>query len=96
MADILFIEGLDDYLKIHLQPDNTSKNRAEVPRPIVARMTMKAMMERLPNHSFSRVHRSYIVPLNRIEAIRNKTILLGDREIPIGASYETDLVNRLG
>lgn len=96
LADILFIEGLDDYLKIHLQPDNTSKNRAEVPRPIVARMTMKAMMERLPSHSFSRVHRSYIVPLNRIEAIRNKTILLGDREIPIGASYETDLVNRLG
>ncbi|QMW05282.1 LytR/AlgR family response regulator transcription factor [Spirosoma foliorum] len=91
LADILFIEGLDDYLKIHFQSEKGAANR-----PIVARMTMKAMLERLPSDRFSRVHRSYIVPLQRIEAVRNKTILLEGREIPIGASYETDLLNRLG
>ncbi|MVM33655.1 response regulator [Spirosoma sp. HMF4905] len=96
LADILFIEGLDDYLKIHFQPTSTGKNRTDIPRPIVARMTMKAMMERLPSTDFARVHRSYIVPLNRIETIRNKAILLDGREIPIGASYEADLLNRFG
>ncbi|GAB3697573.1 LytTR family DNA-binding domain-containing protein [Spirosoma flavus] len=89
-TDIVLIEGLDDYLKIHLQPGN----RTDVARPIVARMTMKTMQERLPPADFIRVHRSYIVPLRRIEAVRNKTIFIGGREIPIGASYEADFQNR--
>ena len=76
--DLLFIEGLDDYLKIHIQ--NT--------KPLVARMTIKAMLEKLPAKDFARVHRSYIVPLKRIERVRNKMITLGGEEIPIGASYE--------
>ena len=68
LSDILFIEGLDDYLKIHLQSSN---------RPIVARMTMKSMLEKLPqvdtpDGQFIRVHRSYIVPFNRIEGMRGK------------------------
>ncbi|QDK80137.1 response regulator transcription factor [Spirosoma sp. KCTC 42546] len=96
LADILFIEGLDDYVKIHLRTDKDGRNQASVPRPLVARMTLKVMMERLPNHEFCRVHRSYIVPLTRIEAIRNKTILVAGHEIPIGSSYEADLLNRLG
>ena len=50
VSDILFIEGLDDYLKIHLE--NT--------KPIVARMTMKSMTEKLPSRDFIRVHRSFI------------------------------------
>lgn len=78
LADIRYIEGLDDYLKIHL--DNA--------KPIVARMTMKAMVESLPESSFMRVHRSYIVPLARVTMVRNKTIQIGDAQIPIGGSYE--------
>ncbi|NID09951.1 LytR/AlgR family response regulator transcription factor [Fibrivirga algicola] len=84
-ADILFIEGLDDYLKVHLASTN---------RPIVARMTMKAIAEKLPDAQFIRVHRSYIVPFARIDGLRNKTILLTEREIPIGASYEAALLSR--
>ncbi|MBN8820611.1 MULTISPECIES: LytTR family DNA-binding domain-containing protein [unclassified Spirosoma] len=91
LADILFIEGLDDYLKIHLDP-----NSPHGPRPIVARMTMKAMQERLVNANFMRVHRSYIVPLNRIEAVRNKTLFIASREVPVGASYEAEFLNRFG
>lgn len=78
VADILYIEGLDDYLKIHL-PNH---------KPVVARMTMKAILEKLPPKEFVRVHRSFIVPLSRIESIRNKVISLAGIEIPIGTSYE--------
>lgn len=96
LADILYIEGLDDYLKIHLQPTRHTDGKADVPRPVVARMTMKAILERLPSTEFVRVHRSYIVPVKRIEAVRNKTLFIGNREIPIGASYEADILGRFG
>lgn len=79
-SDILFIEGLDDYLKIHIENS----------KPVVARMTMKAMVEKLPVHDFIRVHRSYIIPFHRIENVRNKLITLAGEEVPIGSSYEKD------
>lgn len=84
LKDILFIEGLDDYLKIHLlnQP------------ALVIRMTMKVMLEKLPAHAFVRVHRSYIVSLSKIDQVRNKTILIGTHEIPIGSSYEANFHTR--
>lgn len=78
VADILYIEGLDDYLKIHISNQS----------PVVARMTMKVMMEKLSPTEFIRVHRSYIVPLARIEMVRNKIIYLAGEEIPVGSSYE--------
>lgn len=77
-SDILFIEGLDDYLRIHLHQQ----------QPLIVRMTMKALLEKLPPNAFIRVHRSYIVPFDRIELVRNKTILIAGQEIPIGNSYE--------
>jgi DNA-binding LytR/AlgR family response regulator len=78
ISEIEFIEGLDDYLKIHLPGGKT----------IVARMTMKSMLEKLPAKEFMRVHRSYIVPFSRIETVRNKVIMVHGEEIPIGSSYE--------
>jgi two-component system, LytTR family, response regulator len=76
--DILFIEGLDDYLKIHLTQQ----------KPIIARLTMKALLEKLPADIFVRVHRSYIVSLTHIEKLRNKVITIAGTEIPVGISYE--------
>ncbi len=84
VADIMFVEGLDDYLKIHLHQS----------KPIVARLTMKSLMQQLPAEDFIRVHRSFIVPFSRIESVRNKIIQLADEEIPIGASYEADFQKR--
>jgi DNA-binding LytR/AlgR family response regulator len=84
LADILFIEGLDDYLKIHIQDSKT----------VVARMTMKALLQKLPETEFIRVHRSYIVPFSRIENVRNKVISLAGEEIPVGSSYEADFFKR--
>lgn len=90
LSDILFIEGLDDYLKIHIQ---------NMAHPIVARMTMKTMLQKLQEADpetdrFIRVHRSYILPFSRIEQVRNRVITLAGEEIPIGISYEADFFKR--
>lgn len=77
-SDILYIEGLDDYIRIWM----------EGRKPLVARMTMKAVMEKLPARYFIRVHRSYIVPFKAIQQVRNKVISVGDMDITIGSSYE--------
>jgi DNA-binding LytR/AlgR family response regulator len=84
LEDIVYVEGLDDYLKINLLGR----------KPLVARMTMKAMLEKLPAKEFIRVHRSFIVPLARIDKVRNKTIYIGEIEIPVGSSFEEDF-NRI-
>lgn len=78
LEDILFIEGLDDYLKIHLRGG----------KPVIARLTIKSMVEKLPPAEFIRVHRSYVVPLKKIDSVRNKMIHIGQEEIPIGSSFE--------
>lgn len=84
-SDIQLIEGLDDYIKIHLN-DN---------RPIVARLTMKSVLSRLPAEQFVRIHRSYILPVNKIESVRNKTVTIAGRQLPIGLSYEESFMSRI-
>ena len=84
LDDILYIEAFADYLKIYLPNRKT----------ITARLTMKSIIEKLPASRFVRVHRSFILPIDRILSIRNKIIYIEGREIPIGTSYEEDL-NRL-
>ncbi|MBE7172628.1 MAG: response regulator transcription factor [Williamsia sp.] len=81
LTDILFIEGLDNYLKIYLHNGT----------PIVVRLTMKALMEKLNPRDFIRVHRSYIIPVNRIEAVKQKMITVAGDEIPVGKNYEDNL-----
>lgn len=84
IADVHLIEGMDDYLRIHLQDK----------APLLVRMTMKAILSQLPAARFIRVHRSYIVNLASIVNIRNKTIYLEGKEIPIGISYEKEFFSR--
>lgn len=84
LADILYIEGLADYLKIHIRDRKT----------IVTRMPMKDMMEKLQSTDFIRVHRSFILPFSKIEAVRGTTIFMGDKEFPIGRTYADDFFSR--
>jgi DNA-binding LytR/AlgR family response regulator len=76
LKDIEYIEALDDYIKIYIKP-----------YPILTLMTLKGVMEKLPAQLFARVHRSYIVPLNRIEKFSRNKIQIAGKEIPIGSSY---------
>ena len=73
-SDILLIEGLDDYIRIHLKGKT----------PITARFSMKNIIEKLPDTEFVRVHRSYIIPIRKIKSIFNKTVPIEDFIIPIG------------
>lgn len=84
LAEILYIEGLGDYLKVHYG-DN---------KLVVARMTMKNILAKLTPNEFLRVHRSFIVPFSKIENVRNKTIYIKEQEIPIGTSYENDFFKK--
>lgn len=85
LQDISYIEGLGDYLKIHM-PEK---------KPIVVRMTMKNMLDKLPVSDFIRVHRSFIVPFAKVESVRNKTIKITGVTIPIGASFEEAFMERM-
>jgi DNA-binding LytR/AlgR family response regulator len=84
ISDILYIEGLDDYLKIFLHNQKT----------VVARMTMKSILERLPPNEFVRVHRSYIIPFSRIENVRNKVVSIAGQKISVGNSFEENFFKR--
>ncbi len=84
LNELLFVEGLDNYLKIHLLGDRT----------LVLRLTLKALLDKLPTSNFVRVHRSYIVALDKIEVVRSKLIRIGEEEIPIGSSYEKEFSAR--
>lgn len=79
--DILLIEGLDDYIQIHL--NNQSK--------IVARLSMKSILDKIPVSLFVRVHRSYIIPIKKVKAIVNKNIQIEDFVIPIGETYKEEV-----
>lgn len=84
LADIIYIEGLDDYLKLYFKDQ----------KPVIARLTMKAMLEKLPATQFARVHRSYIVSFNYVESLRNKIITVNGVEIPLSSSYEEAFLKR--
>ncbi|MCF2221604.1 LytTR family DNA-binding domain-containing protein [Chryseobacterium sp. PS-8] len=82
--DIILIEGLDDYIQIHLTDHSK----------ITARSSMKNILEKLSEKDFVRVHRSYIVPVNLIKMIVNQNIHIGEFIIPIGETYK-DAVMKL-
>lgn len=82
LDDILFIEGLDNYIKIHFLKDKT----------LLVRMSMKAIAEKLPAAEFIRVHRSFIVPLSKVTSVRNKIIHIDKQEIPIGTNYVDEVL----
>ena len=77
--DILYIEGLKDYVKVFL------KNN---PKPILSITSMKAIEAKLPESSFMRVHRSFIVNLNCIEIIERFRIVFGNIHIPVSDQYK--------
>lgn len=82
--NILFVEALADYVIIQTEH-----------RKHIVHFTMKGIANRLPEDDFVRTHRSYIVNLDRIEALEDNSIVMGDKYIPVGASYKEALLDRL-
>ena len=83
---ITYIEGLKDYVKIHLNNGTA---------PILSLMRLKALEDTLPKEDFVRVHKSFIIRLAAIEAIERNHILIGPSRIPIGDTYQTALYQAL-
>ncbi|WP_455673136.1 LytR/AlgR family response regulator transcription factor [Phocaeicola sp.] len=83
---ILYIEGLKDYLKIHVENE---------PKPILSLISMKAMEEKLPSSRFIRIHRSFIVQKSKIKIIDRGRIVFGKEYIPISDSYKQELQSYL-
>lgn len=79
LKNILYIEGLKDYIKIYEE---------NAPKPILSLMSMKSMEELLPSSRFMRVHRSYIVQKDKIRVIDRGRIVFGKNYIPISDSYK--------
>lgn len=76
--DISYIEGLKDYIKIHLK--STSKN-------VITRMSMKSLEEQLPAAQFVRVHKSYIVSVKHVTAVRKNSVFIDAIELPVSDNY---------
>jgi len=82
--EILFIESLADYIKIHLKDKN-----------VVTRETISSIEAKLPQQDFLRVHRSFIVALNSIDSFTSELVEIGKKQIPISRSYKETVLKKL-
>jgi DNA-binding LytR/AlgR family response regulator len=84
MSGILFMEADDNSTHVH-----TSQRRYTVPR------MLKEVLEELPQGRVERVHRSYAVNLDRVMAVSDNGLHVGDRWLPIGRSFRPEVMKRL-
>lgn len=85
--EIIYIQGLKDYIKLHII--NSDKS-------ILTLSSFKDIQDKLPSNQFIRVHRSYIVNTSFIRSVQKTKILIDDIRIPIGETYKDDVFKRLG
>lgn len=79
LSDILYVEGMKDYVKIYV----TSSGK-----PVITRQNLKGMERKLPPGDFARIHKSYIIRLDKITEIKRDWVCLGDNEIPCSMDKE--------
>lgn len=77
-TNILYIESMQDYIKIHLQDE----------KPVMTLLTLKKVLAMLPREKFQQIHRSYIVAVDKIKSLQQKTVELANNiQLPVGNSY---------
>jgi two-component system, LytTR family, response regulator len=87
LDDIMWVEGLKDYIKIHLKSSS---------KPVITRMTMKSVEEVLPGNRFIRIHKSYIAAMDFITSVRKSSVLIGPMELPVSDTYQDALMKLTG
>ncbi|HXB07546.1 MAG TPA: LytTR family DNA-binding domain-containing protein [Puia sp.] len=85
-ADVLYVEGVKDYVKIYL---------ASSARPVLTRMTLKALEEKLAPPAFIRTHKSFLVSVKKITTVKRDLVCIGDKEIPVSVSYKGNITRLL-
>jgi len=79
IIDVIWVEGLKDYIKIHLKSTN---------KVIVSRMSMKSIEEQLPSSVFLRIHKSYIISKEYVTSLKKSSIFIENIELPVGDTYK--------
>lgn len=79
LSQVLYFEGLKDYIKIWIENN---------PKPILTLMSLKSLEEELPEVSFMRVHRSFIVSLNHINSLERSQVIVGNKRITVSEQYK--------
>lgn len=87
MDHITYVEGLKDYIKIF---------QLHTDKPIIPRLTLRYMEDKLPSSNFMRVHRSYIVALDKIISVKRNRLYLPDGDIPFTDNYRAELMEYIG
>jgi two-component system, LytTR family, response regulator len=82
ISEILYIESMKDYVKIFI----TSSSK-----PVITKASLKAMEEKLAGHRFVRIHKSYIVPVDKITAIKRDLVVIDKLELPLSEGYKGDV-----
>lgn len=82
--DILFIEAMGDYVKVHT-----------IEKTIIVHFTLQKIQEQLPASAFFRVHKSYLVAVRRIDYLEGNMVIIHKTQIPIGQTYKNDFLNIL-
>ena len=81
LKEILYIEGMKDYVKFYLTTET---------KPILSLMTLKKLESELPKKQFMRIHRSYIIGLDKIESLERNQVLIGNERITVANQYKDD------
>jgi len=86
LNEIIYIEALKNYVRIYLSTPS---------RPILSRTTLKVFEEKLPASDYARVHKSFLVAIDKITSIERECIRVGNASIPLGRSYRDDFLKRI-
>jgi DNA-binding LytR/AlgR family response regulator len=78
MADIVYIEGMKDYVKIFL---------TTAAKPVITKMSLKALEDKLLPYRLVRIHKSYIIAADKVTALKRDLICLGTIELPLSENY---------
>ncbi|HTF21633.1 MAG TPA: response regulator transcription factor [Chryseolinea sp.] len=81
-SHINYIEGLKDYIKIYLTTSS---------KPVLTRMNLKSIEEKLPSSQFVRTHKSFIVAIPKVTAIKRDFVCISEKEIPVGQSFKDSI-----
>jgi DNA-binding LytR/AlgR family response regulator len=87
LDDIMYIEGLKDYVKVHLKG---------IEKAVLSLTSLKALEEKLPSKRFMRVHRSFIVSLDKVTSMTKNSLQIGKMNIAVGDQYKETFGQFLG
>lgn len=85
LHEIVFIESMREYIKIHYENEN----------PLIIKYVLTRLEEQLPKTDFVRIHKSFIISINKIKVYSNRHIEVADKKIPIGSFYRKEALQVL-